>query len=70
MRLLKELFDQVRPVCYWRAGLSKEEELGYISPISIDEMIRCLKRILESAVTWHKRGGRQGYLKFVSKYIV
>ncbi len=34
-------------------------------PKTVDEIVRCLKRILKSAKRWNKNGGRQGYLNFV-----
>ena len=39
------------------------------TPISVDEIIVCLKRIQKSVKMWGKRGGRRGYLSFVEQYV-
>ncbi len=51
--------DSVQAICEQRveAGLSHEE------------IIQCLKRIRASIKKWTKRGGSQGYLKFVEQFI-
>jgi len=38
--------------------------------MSLDEIIQCLKRILKSVEKWNKHEGIQGYLRFVSQYVV
>ena len=37
-------------------------------PITLDEIIACLKRVRKSINRWHRRGGHQGYLTFVDQY--
>lgn len=39
-------------------------------PISLDEIIVCLKRIRKSIQFWSKQGGRQGYLNYVDGFIL
>lgn len=39
------------------------------NPLSIDEILACLKRILKSVKMWNKNEGKRGYLDFVSKYV-
>jgi hypothetical protein len=71
----QEMMSQVRHVCEWRLGRRKftddpDEDLPDQSkPITPDELIRCLKRILKSVKMWNKEGGRRGYLTFVSQYV-
>ncbi|NQT20779.1 MAG: hypothetical protein HQ592_13815 [Planctomycetes bacterium] len=69
------LLGNVRGMCDLRLGHGSlavggpgAEELG-IEPITVDELLLCLKRILKSVERWNKRGGSQGYLRFVSQYI-
>jgi hypothetical protein len=38
-------------------------------PITIDEIILCLKRVLKSVKRWNEDGGRQGYLDFIIQYV-
>lgn len=40
-----------------------------MDPISIEEMIACLKRVRKSVETWNKQGGRQGYLNYIENFI-
>ncbi|MDL1874686.1 hypothetical protein FBQ85_05860 [Cytophagia bacterium CHB2] len=60
-------------MCDWRLGrntFETQEGEKIASPNNtLDEIIACLKRIHKSVQFWTKEGGRQGYLKFVSKYI-
>ncbi len=45
----------------------QDELVGYRVPLRL--MIPCLERLLQSANTWHKRGGQRGYLGFVSQFV-
>lgn len=67
------VLDAVRAICEWRLGRS-ESDAGSLprvtKPISVSEIVDCLKRIEKSVHRWNKQNGRQGYLNFVSKYIV
>ncbi|MEN6509330.1 MAG: hypothetical protein ABFD63_11220 [Smithella sp.] len=65
----KEIFRQVQSVCEWRLGRPSSFRVPGITPISLDEIIQCLKRILKSVEKWNKHEGIQGYLRFVSQYV-
>ena len=73
--LRQELFEAVKSMCEWRLGRTElmrdDEPAGLPSPepITINEIIACLKRIRKSVQKWSKRGGRQGYLTFVEQFI-
>ncbi|MBI2844200.1 MAG: hypothetical protein HYX78_12435 [Armatimonadetes bacterium] len=75
--LERELADQMRQMCEWRLGRT-ELQIAEPSklpppgpkPVTVDEIIICLKRILNSAKRWNKEQGRQGYLDYVSQFIV
>jgi hypothetical protein len=65
------VYEAVRNVCEWRLGraeLASGRNLP-LEPTRVDEIVSCLKRIRKSAQGWTKRGGRQGYLQFVSRYV-
>ena len=69
------LLVNVRKMCEWRLGRdtlpdSSEETEKDPEPITIDEIVICLKRILKSVNRWTKDGGRRGYLSFITQYIV
>jgi len=63
------LKDGVREMCEWRLGRS-DPLPAEVEPISVDEMILCLKRILKSVNRWNKEGGSQGYLDFIVEYVM
>ena len=81
----QEVYDSVKAMCEWRLGRSQmvvEEKKSFFklpfkkSPPEIplelkttDEIILCLKRIRKSIQHWNRRGGRQGYLDFISEFV-
>lgn len=73
--LAQEVYEMVKVVCEWRLGrekfYDKEGEPAEIpvEPITLDELMACLKRVRKSINRWSRQGGRQGYLTFVSQFI-
>jgi len=71
----QEMMSLVHRICEWRLGRRElgddpdEGDENVPNPITLDELIQCLKRILKSVSTWSKEGGRHGYLTFVSQYV-
>ncbi|HEX9386474.1 MAG TPA: hypothetical protein VF918_09160 [Anaerolineales bacterium] len=68
------VYDRVKEVCQWRLGraeitISDEFTRLKPEPISVDEIMDCLKRIRKSVDLWNKQGGRQGYLYFIDNNI-
>jgi hypothetical protein len=69
------LYEAVRGMCQWRLGRSGPPGAGPVEgerapePKTVDEIIRCLKRILKSVNKWTKIGGRTGYLDFIVRYV-
>ena len=69
------LLEKVRGTCEWRLGRAtltdSTEKIGEMTPepITIDEIILCLKRVLKSVKRWNKDGGRRGYLGFIIQYV-
>lgn len=77
--LTEEAYDNVRAMCEWRLGRTepqqdddKERALTDIpvEPLSLDEIIDCLKRVRKSIQLWHKEGGRRGYFEFVGGFLL
>ncbi len=71
----QEAYDDLRATSEWRLGRQKltdendrEIDIGP-DPITLEEMIACLKRIKKSIEFWQKRGGRRAYYDFVSEYV-
>jgi hypothetical protein len=71
----REAYDAAKAMCDFRLGRTSMEDkkgkkVGVApEPITLEEIIACLKRILKSINTWYKRGGRRGYYEFVRRYI-
>ena len=69
------LLSQIRGMCEWRLGHDEpqthaEKKMIASEPKTPDEIVACLKRIRKSVKRWTKQGGQQGYLRFVSRYII
>jgi hypothetical protein len=70
-------YDAARVACDWRLGsdaIRLETAEGEpveleIEPLTVGEIIACLKRIRKSAQLWQKEGGRRGYYEFVSRFL-
>lgn len=68
------VYDRVKEMCELRLGRSNQGiKRGLfkakIEPVSVDEMMECLKRIHKSVDLWNKQGGRQGYVYFIDNNI-
>ena len=67
--------ERIIAICDWRLGEATLEsddgkEINAIGePKTVQEIIDCLKRILKSVNFWNKRGGRQGYLDYIAKFL-
>ena len=70
----KLVYERVKDMCEFRLGRSSNVKIkGWFkskpTPLSIDEIMACLKRIRKSVALWNKEGGRQGYLYFIDNHI-
>ena len=71
----QEAYDGVKAMCEWRLGRGEMlDEKGKpmdlpMTPKTVDEIIRCLNRVLRSIELWQKEGGRRGYFDFASPFV-
>lgn len=71
----QEVYEAVQAMCEWRLGkeniLATEagESFPAPEPVSIDVILACLKRVRKSVQRWNQKGGRQGYLTFIRRFI-
>lgn len=68
-----ELYRAVKEVSDYRiTGKTTDDEGNEyeIEPITVNELLDCLKRIKKSVQFWTKEMGRQGYLNYVSNFII
>jgi hypothetical protein len=69
------VYEQCRRICEWQLGrqLLNENEAGNEGAqggdLTLPGLMLCLKRIRKSIRMWHKEGGRQGYLSYVSDFL-
>lgn len=73
-QLAEEVYDDVKTMCDWRLGVNNEQPQGLpkfpdMTPLSLDEIQACLKRIRKSLHTWNKHGARRGYLEFIDQFV-
>lgn len=72
--LALELFEDIKNVCdiCLEGGASDtliKKKNSPILTISKEDLVRCLRRLQKSVKLWTEKGGRQGYLNFVSSFI-
>ncbi|MCZ7557361.1 MAG: hypothetical protein M5R41_13250 [Bacteroidia bacterium] len=60
------VYNVLRPVCEWRLGRSADT-IALV--LSIDTLLLCLKRLKLSLERWNGEGGRQGYLRFINRFV-
>jgi len=72
--LTQQVYESARAMCEMRLGRgafldegNRPVELS-TRPLSLDEIIACLKRIRKSINLWTREGGRQGYLTYVDQF--
>lgn len=70
----KKVMESVQQMCEWRLGRATigdpKSNLAKAPPtVEVDTIVACLKRIQSSIKLWTQKGGRQGYLNFVSQFI-
>ncbi|MFA5804362.1 MAG: hypothetical protein WC879_06940 [Melioribacteraceae bacterium] len=67
-----QVYDGVKEMCDFRLGKNISDDVEVEStppPLSINEILNCLKTIKNSINKWTKRNGRQGYLNLVKQYM-
>jgi len=40
-----------------------------VTPIPLEDMVACLRKLRKSVDFWTKQGGRQGYMKYIEHYV-
>jgi len=66
------VFESVRDVCEIRRGRQPEK---MATPTlseqdkTAEDILMCLRKVRRSVERWNRRGGKQGYLEFVSQFV-
>ena len=67
-----DAFAAVQAMCEFRLGrdpVPPSEEDVPVTPITLDTMTACLQELAKSVERHTRSGGRQGYLKFIDKFL-
>ena len=70
-----EVYKAMKLICDWRLGrdslINDEGPVPELvpEPLTIDEILICLKRLRKSVSTWNKQGGTRGYLEYISQFM-
>lgn len=71
-----KVYQAAQGICEWRLGRDKlldgdNQPVDIpIDPLTVEEITACLKWIRKSIRLWTKEGGRQGYLNYISQFIL
>ena len=73
---IDEIFKSLRAMADFRLGRNPIPVTGDATedgglqppPLTVDEIIQCLKRLRKSVRLWSKRGGRRGYLTYIDQF--
>jgi len=70
-----KVYKAVHAICELRLGRNtafpggfEETEGGEFAPITVDVLLKNLKRLRKSVEHWNKQGGTQGYLNYISQF--
>jgi hypothetical protein len=64
-----KVFEGVKEMCEWRSGRTPSPEKGDLTPIPLDDLVSCLRKLRKSVDFWTKQGGRQGYMQYIEQYV-
>ena len=56
-------------ICEWRSGWAPGLEQGEFTPIPLEDLVACLRRLRKSVDFWTKQAGRQGYMQYIEQYV-
>jgi hypothetical protein len=63
------VFEGVIEICEWRSGRSAGPKQGELTPIPLEDLVACLRKLRKSVDYWTKHGGRQGYMQYIEQYV-
>ena len=64
------IFEEVRRICEWRLGHTASPESDEkITPIPVEDLVACLKKLRKSVDFWTRERGRSGYLEYIQDFL-
>jgi hypothetical protein len=64
-----DLLKAVQEICEFRLGRVKLSDKVEVTPIPLEDLVACLRKLRKSVDFWTKQGGRQGYLQYIEKFL-
>jgi hypothetical protein len=64
-----KVFEGIKKMCEWRSGWSPGSKQGELTPIPLEDLLACLRKLRKSVDYWTKHGGRQGYMQYIEHYV-
>lgn len=64
-----EVFEAVKAVCELRSGRTPGPEAADLTPIPLEDLVACLRKLRKSVDFWTKQGGRKGYLEYIERFL-
>ena len=66
-----EVFNRVQSICEFRLGRGPAQEAAAekVTPIPLDKLVECLRRLMKSVKLHTSMAGRQGYLAFIVQFL-
>lgn len=66
------VFQRTKEMCEFRLGrqaVATRIQVSFEGDKTVHDILACLRKIRKSVGRWNKRGGQQGYLRFVSEFV-
>ncbi len=64
-----KVFAAVQEICEWRLGRTPAPKASEVTPLAVEDLVACLKRLRKSVDFCTREGGRQGYLQHIQKFL-
>jgi hypothetical protein len=64
------LFKAVRESCEWRIGHAASPDSDEkITPLPVEDLVACLKKLRKSVDFWTRERSRNGYLEYIQDFL-
>ncbi len=64
-----QVFEKVKEACDRRLDFGKSGDPPKVAPMSLEDVLGCLRKLGKSVELWTEQGGRQGYLRFIEQFL-
>jgi hypothetical protein len=64
-----KVFACVKEMCEWRSGRAPGPVQSELTPIPLEDLVACLRKLRKSVDFWTKQGGRQAYMQYIAQHV-